>query len=231
MEQAEEGRWVWCFGLDYLINRDLPEIDRHWLDGISTKHKIFITVQSMHTAFVNSLALKEMEITRDTPDPRDGRIYKDESGEPNGVLTEQTLLLPFMLACLADLGAIPEELVWTQYRAFKEKGITTTWTAGMMSLFPNQIDLMSQWGLRAPIRQDYAVAFNAIENGNIKLGGLPESNDKCKFTGIKFWYDGSPYTGNMFMEDDYLENNTMQNTPVYSGKSGGRASVQTGRIL
>ncbi|MEF9841372.1 MAG: amidohydrolase [Raoultibacter sp.] len=210
VEDTPEGKWVFCFGLDYLINRDLPELDRHWLDSITTKHPLFVMVQSMHTGFLNSKALEVMGITRDTPDPRDGHVYKDEAGEPTGVLTEQTLLFPIILAWLGDLGMAPQDLFAEQFAAFKKKGITTTWTAGMLALFPNQINLMNEWGQNAPIRQDYAIAFNNFENGVMKLEDVPENNEHYKFTGIKFWYDGSPYTGNMFMEENYLENDIMQ---------------------
>lgn len=204
------GKWVFCFGLDYLINRDLPEIDRYWLDEITSDRPLFIMVQSMHTGFLNSKGLEVMNITRDTPDPRDGHIYKDENGEPTGVLTEQTLLFPIILAWMQDLGRAPETLAAEQFKRFKKVGITTTWTAGMMALFPNQINLMAEWGQSAPVRQDYAIAFNSFEKGVMKLEDIPEGNAHCRFTGIKFWYDGSPYTGNMLMEDNYLENDTMQ---------------------
>ncbi|MCC6211513.1 MAG: amidohydrolase [Burkholderiales bacterium] len=41
-----------------------------------------------HAAAVNSLALRLAGITRDTKDPEGGRIERDASGEPNGVLRE-----------------------------------------------------------------------------------------------------------------------------------------------
>ncbi|HJI11236.1 MAG TPA: amidohydrolase [Adlercreutzia equolifaciens] len=210
IEETPAGRWIFCFGLDYLINRDLPELDRFKLDEFTTEHPLIILVQSMHTAFLNSKGLEAAGITRDTPDPRDGHIYKLEDGEPNGVITEQTLIFPLFIAWLSEQGKTPEDLMREQYAEFKRKGITTTWTAGMMSVFPNQLQLMKEWAQNAPVRQDYAIAFNNFENGSMSLDDVPEDDEKFKFTGIKFWYDGSPYTGNMFMEENYLDNDIMQ---------------------
>lgn len=208
--ETPAGRWIFCFGLDYLINRDFPEIDRYWLDELTTDHPIMVMVQSMHTAFLNSRALEVMGIDENTPDSRDGHIYRDENGVPTGVLTEQTLLFPVLMAWLQDLKMSPEMMVKEQFKAFKKVGITSTWTAGMMSLFPNQLEKMREWGETAPVRQDYAIAFNAFEKGTYSLDEVPDDCVTSRFTGIKFWYDGSPYTGNMFMESNYLENDTMQ---------------------
>ena len=210
-EKTPKGKWLFLFGLDYLINRDLPELDRHWLDeNVSTEHPIMVCVQSMHTSIVNTLALETMGIDRNTPDARDGRIYHDEDGEPNGILTEQTLTYPFLLAWINDWKLNPAELMKEQFIEWKKKGITSTWTAGMQSMFPNQLALMNQWEQAAPLRQDYAIAFAPLESGAASLDDCPEDNPMFKFTGIKFWYDGSPYTGNMFMYDNYLENEIMQ---------------------
>ncbi len=223
VEKTPAGNWVFCFGLDYLINRDLPELDRFKLDEITTEHPLIVLVQSMHTAFLNSRGLEEAGITRDTPDPRDGHIYKFEDGEPNGVITEQTLTFPILIAWLSQLGKTPTDLMNEQFAEFKRQGITTTWTAGMMSVFPNEPQLMKQWAQTAPVRQDYAIAFNMFENGSMSLDNIPEDDEKFKFTGIKFWYDGSPYTGNMFMEENYLDNDSMQkNLQIPPSQAGER---------
>lgn len=42
--ETPAGKWIFCFGLDYLINRDLPEIDRYWLDEITTDHPMIVLV-------------------------------------------------------------------------------------------------------------------------------------------------------------------------------------------
>ena len=47
-----------------------------------------VSIPGPHYAIVNSLALKLAGVTRDTPDPQGGQIYKDASGEPTGLLMD-----------------------------------------------------------------------------------------------------------------------------------------------
>src|SRR5215471_4247791 len=46
-----------------------------------------------YAAVVNSAVLKRLGITRDTPQPENGRIAKDEKGEPNGLILGAPQLL------------------------------------------------------------------------------------------------------------------------------------------
>jgi predicted amidohydrolase YtcJ len=39
---------------------------------------------------------------------------------------------------------------------------------------------------------------------------LGPSTDRFKTVGVKFWYDGSPYTGNMFLDAPFLNSDLMQ---------------------
>lgn len=63
------------------------------LDLISNEHPIYLTAKSLHAAWVNSAAIKIARITSHTPDPPGGRIGRDESGEPNGLLFESAMEL------------------------------------------------------------------------------------------------------------------------------------------
>jgi len=73
-------------------------LDRHDLDKISTSHPIVAYRACIHVVSCNSLALKMAGITKDTPTPQGGEIYRDERGVPNGVLAENAfdLLRPIL---------------------------------------------------------------------------------------------------------------------------------------
>jgi hypothetical protein len=77
------GGWsMSVFGPGGAPNRDI-------IDEIVPDRPVFLTSQDGHTGWANSAALKIAGITKDTPDPVDGRIDRDpESGEPIGSLQE-----------------------------------------------------------------------------------------------------------------------------------------------
>ena len=47
-----------------------------------------VSIPGPHYVIVNSLALKLAGVTRDTPDPQGGQVYKDSNGEPTGLLMD-----------------------------------------------------------------------------------------------------------------------------------------------
>ena len=63
------------------------------LDAIVPDRPAFLTNRDGHGAWVNSRALELAGITRDTPDPRDGRIERNPDGEPSGTLHEGAMSL------------------------------------------------------------------------------------------------------------------------------------------
>lgn len=63
------------------------------LDAICADRPIIISNRDHHSAWVNSEALRRCGIDRETPDPVDGRIERDESGAPSGTLHEGARML------------------------------------------------------------------------------------------------------------------------------------------
>ena len=63
------------------------------LDDIVPERPAYLPNRDGHGAWVNSEALKLARVTRDTPDPPDGRIERDELGEPSGTLHEGAMQL------------------------------------------------------------------------------------------------------------------------------------------
>lgn len=61
---------------------------RETLDAIVPDRPALLPNRDGHGAWVNSKALELAGITRETPDPGDGRIERDERGEPSGTLHE-----------------------------------------------------------------------------------------------------------------------------------------------
>lgn len=71
----------------YLFPGGLPR--KEDLDRVVADRPVFLMNRDVHGAWVNSRALELGGITRDTPDPWDGRIERDPAtGEPTGALHE-----------------------------------------------------------------------------------------------------------------------------------------------
>lgn len=66
--------------------------DREDLDAIVSDRPVFLPNRDGHSVWVNSKALEIGGITRDTPDPVDGRIERREDGEPQGTLHEGAMM-------------------------------------------------------------------------------------------------------------------------------------------
>jgi hypothetical protein len=61
---------------------------RATLDALETKRPILVRSSFGHTVLANSRALKLAGITRATPDPVGGKIWRDAAGEPTGLLED-----------------------------------------------------------------------------------------------------------------------------------------------
>ncbi|KOU54630.1 amidohydrolase [Streptomyces sp. WM6378] len=61
---------------------------RDLLDRVVPDRPVYLPNRDHHGAWVNTRALTLAGITRDTPDPADGRIERDATGEPTGLLQE-----------------------------------------------------------------------------------------------------------------------------------------------
>lgn len=58
------------------------------IDAVVSDIPVYLDANDYHSCWVNSAALAELGITRDTPDPLGGHIAKDAAGEPTGLLYE-----------------------------------------------------------------------------------------------------------------------------------------------
>lgn len=97
---------------------------RATLDALKTKRPIIVRSSFGHTVLANTRALQLANITADTKDPLGGKIWRDASGEPTGLLEDAAFnvfetLIPQPTA--ADNVAAAEAAL----EAMRAQGITT----------------------------------------------------------------------------------------------------------
>jgi predicted amidohydrolase YtcJ len=205
------GEWILAFGYDPILNRDLTALNTDLLDEITSVHPLLVLVQTMHTAYVNHQAFKAAGITEDTPQPGGGQFVKDSRGCLTGMIIEQGGILPFLMAVPPGKPSDYERLVKRQLRRYARAGYTTVCAAGLFPAFPKALET-----IKAEVEtEDFLVRLAVMARSDDLERGMvlpPESGpDRFFQAGVKFWYDGSPYTGNMFLDEPYLENDLMQN--------------------
>ena len=64
-------------------------LTRRDLDRVSTDHPVVVNHRGGHTSWYNSKAFELAGVTRSTPDPPDGRFFRDASGDLTGWVAEQ----------------------------------------------------------------------------------------------------------------------------------------------
>ena len=85
-----DGRgWIRAYGYDEFFLEEGRHPNRWELDQVTMSHPVRLDHRTGHAMVLNSFALDLLHITKDTPDPVDGVIQRNEdSGEPTGVLLE-----------------------------------------------------------------------------------------------------------------------------------------------
>jgi predicted amidohydrolase YtcJ len=97
--------------------------DRRALDAVVPDRPVFLENRDGHGAWVNSRALELAHIDRDTPDPSDGRVERDDTGEPVGTLHEGAMDLVERLAPRPSQNELEEGIRRAQ-RYLHSLGIT-----------------------------------------------------------------------------------------------------------
>jgi len=91
--ETPPGQWILGQGWNESRWPEPRQPRRADLDAVAPDHPVILWRNDMHLAVVNSRALQEATITADTPNPPEGVISRDESGQPTGVLRELAINL------------------------------------------------------------------------------------------------------------------------------------------
>lgn len=99
-------------------------LTRAALDGVKTIRPIKVHSSFGHSNLTNTRGLQLAGITRDTPDPKDGVIVRDASGEPTGLLQDAAQDL---VDKVVPPPSVEKNYQATQLalKAMREQGITT----------------------------------------------------------------------------------------------------------
>lgn len=173
-------------------------IETHWpekrfptradLDAVVPDRPVALERADGHATVVNSAALKLAGITRDTPDPAGGRIEKDASGEPTGMLIDTAAGLIDAKLPPLDQGRRREALE----RAVKRYA-SLGWT-GAVNMSTSSEDVTILFALAAegklPIFVD---VFMTPEDSAevLRRGPYSDPSGLVRVRGVKLYMDGA----------------------------------------
>jgi len=233
------GEWILCKGLDVVLVADLEPPHITYLDSISPNNPLLILSLSMHSFWGNSLAFSAVGINKNSPNPTGSSYYgKDADENLNGYISEQAAFQPFRDTVINAMGsAVLKEKCIAVLDEYAANGNTCVTSMGITTNDPDVIRLYQH------LSSEQASLFNKILQ---RLGLLPDrkptvrnfvfvrddadhllpfspnnGDDYFKMTGVKFWYDGSPYTGSMYLNEPFKSSTVNQEkTHVPTGHSG-----------
>ncbi len=197
------GEWVFAFGLDPMLTAEIGVFGRERLDALAPDHPVAVMIQSMHTVFVNSAGLHAAGIDENTPDPPGGgRFQRDKDGRLTGKL-EETAAIFAALRFDDPSPAARSERMWAQYQRYADAGLTTIGIPGLFTPL-STLDVFGEFAKRpdVPLRTVAYLRHQQVDQVDWKPGF---GDDYFRVEGVKLWYDGSPYSGTMLLDEPYLE--------------------------
>ncbi|HLB90070.1 MAG TPA: amidohydrolase, partial [Terriglobales bacterium] len=88
VETAGPGEWIVGRGWDHTL-WPVKELPSRWdIDEVATDHPVFLQRVDGHIAVANTRALQLASITIASKDPAGGKIDRDSTGQPTGILRE-----------------------------------------------------------------------------------------------------------------------------------------------
>jgi len=208
--EANPGDWIAAFGYDPIQIRDLEGLNANLLNGISSGNPIFVMIQSMHTVYVNHKAFEVAEITNETPQPNGGTYVKDKDGNLTGMIIEQGATRSFLRHVIRSYQEKDLDLFEKQIGRYARVGYTTVGALGVFPVFRNWTGILEELVERSdcPIRM--TVMNKAADMERDFSINFCTHSDRLKAAGVKFWYDGSFPSGNVLLEEPYLNSELMQ---------------------
>ncbi len=195
--------WIrgWGWNQELWNNKAFP--NKNVLDEIFPNSPVYLSRVDGHAAWVNSVALKIANITKDTQNPKGGAILKDEKGEPKGILIDNAMqlvkhLIP-ELSCLQKKKAISiaiSELV--------KSGITQIRN---MDLSLEQYELLEGLEYEGSLPVKVNSYLIAQEDEYLQYNIKPNKNSRKmhRVVGIKLYADGALGSLGAALLEDYSD--------------------------
>jgi predicted amidohydrolase YtcJ len=128
VEQAQPGEWILGGGWDETLWPVKVPPGKWDLDEVTTEHPVFLQRVDGHVAVANTRALRLASITLATREPQGGKIDRDSTGQPTGLLRD---------TAMGAVSAVIPKPNHDQRRAALEASLKTLAESGITSAQDN----------------------------------------------------------------------------------------------
>ncbi|XZE46306.1 amidohydrolase [Pirellulaceae bacterium SH467] len=183
---------------------------REMLDAVVADKPVLLRCYDGHTIWVNTVALRQAGITRDSPDPPRGLIVRDPiTGEPTGVLKESAQRMVDPLFPVPTLDEKKEALLEGIAMAHR-LGVTSIQECGVDDSELAVFDSLLQSG-RFPLRTHFALSgqVGMSESDFDRLSATRRAKESIGVRSVKLFIDGVIESHTAYLLSPYANQNTL----------------------
>ncbi|MGA8538944.1 MAG: amidohydrolase family protein [Terriglobales bacterium] len=213
VEAAGPGDWVVGAGWDETL-WPVKTLPTRWdLDEVSGKHPVYLERVDGHIGVANTRALVLASVTVASRDPEGGKIDRDDSGTPNGILREK--------AQQAVQSAIPppthekrRQAVELALADLASHGVTSAQDYSQWDYFQIYEELEHEGKLTARI-SEWLTFDDSMEDLNRKRSSHPASDNLLHTGMLKAFMDGSLGSKTAALLEPYSDDPGNSGLPQY----------------
>ena len=214
---AKPGEHLLFFGLDAQLHDGFKAPTRHQLDEIAPDNPLGIQTSNCHALYLNSAGFEACSIDENTPTPTGSIIERDPCGIPTGKIAEAVT----WTALESFYGAWGDDRLNDEFRAtidqFVRQGITTTTEHLYLPFYKAYYLSALKQGWPLP----RIAAYQQAVTPDMRVETMNIGDDRLWMAGVKIHADGSPFIGNIWLSEPYLENEiTLERMDLAPGHTG-----------
>lgn len=199
---AKPGEHLLFFGLDAQLHEGFEGPTRAMLDALAPDNPLGIQTSNCHALFMNSAGFRACQIDANTETPTGSLIERDDQGEPTGKIAE----------------AITWRAVETFYEAWGDDRLNAEFRQSIDEFIQNGITTTTEH-LYLPFYKAYYLsalkqnwplpriaAYQQAVTADMQVEPMTVGQDRLWMAGVKIHADGSPFIGNIWLTQPYLDN-------------------------
>lgn len=215
--KPKPGEWIIGFGYDHNALKEHAHPPLGLLDRAAPENPLLLSNKSGHMGVANSIALRELGITRDTPDPEGGKFGRAADGSLTGYLEEN--------AFLTRTGSVPKPSMETRLSQIEQAqevylsfGIATVQDG--LTREP-ELRLLEEAAKKERLKVDvvsYVDLAGCAEAGR-RSPYWNRTAGRLRLGGYKIFLDGSPQGKTAWMTKPYEGEREYRGYPVHTDEA------------